>query len=258
MPVAASLHYLVHNQGAVHQPPVLLIHGAGGDHLYWPPQVRRMRYGRIFAVDLPGHGLSGRLGCQRIEDYARSLIYFLDALGISQAAVVGHSMGGAIALQMALDWPQRVLALGLTATGASLPVSPQLLESFAHEHTVAQGIDIILKWAFSPDADDKLRRLARRRMEKVRPPVLHGDFVACNAFDVRARLGEIQVPALILAGTADKMTPLRFAESLHKGLPQAELRLLPQAGHMLMLERPEETAAALEAWLRELPYRPGM
>ena len=258
MPVAASLHYLVHNQGAVEQPPVLLIHGAGGDHLYWPPQVRRMAYGRIFAVDLPGHGLSGRLGCQRMEDYARSLIYLLDALGISRAVVVGHSMGGGIALQMALDWPQRVLALGLVATGAHLPVSPQLLDAFSREETVARGIDIIMKWAFSPSADEKLRRLARRRMEKIRPPVLHGDFIACNAFDVRARLGEIAAPALILAGSADKMTPVRFAEGLRTGLPRARLRLFSQAGHMLMLERPEETARTLSEWLRALHYHPGM
>ncbi len=257
MPTAASLYYLEHNTQAFSQPPVVLIHGAGGDRLYWPPQIRRLPHGRIYAIDLPGHGLSGRPGCQRIEDYAQAIIYWMDALKLPGIVAIGHSMGGAIALQLALSWPQRILGLGLIATSAHLPVAPSLLNTFARDETVAQGIDMVIRWSFAPQTDEKLKNLARRRMAQARPTVLHGDFLACNAFDVRARLPEIRAPALILAGSADKMTPLHLAQSLQKGLPQARLQTFPQAGHMLMLERPQETAQALEAWLPTLPYRPG-
>lgn len=257
MPIAAAMYYFSYHEGAVNQPPVLLIHGAGGDYQYWPPQLRRLRYGRIYAPDLPGHGRSGKVGCQYIEDYARAVVYFMDALGIYSAVVVGHSMGGAIALQLALDWPQRVLGLGLVATGAHLPVAPQLLDAFARSETVPAGIDIIISWAFSQQADNSLQNLARRRMMGIRQPVLYGDFLACSRFDVRARLGEIRVPALILAGGADRMTPLRFSDELRNRLPNASLQIFPEAGHMLMLEQPEATAQALEDWLRSWPYRAG-
>ncbi len=257
MPLASNLHYFVHNEGTMREPPVLLIHGAGGDYLHWPPQIRRLPFGRIYTVDLPGHGHSGLLGCQLIEDYARALIQLLDALNLPSVIAVGHSMGGAIALQMALSYPQRILGLGLVSTGAHLPVSEQLLNMLAHEETSAAGLDFVIKWAFSPATDKNLRNLARRRMSAVRPTVLHGDFAACNDWDVRHRLGEIQCPALILAGTADKMTPLRLTEGLKKGLPRAEMQTFVDAGHMLMLERPVEVAQALTDWLKKQPYRLG-
>lgn len=257
MPIAAKLYYFVHNEGAASQPPVLLLHGAGGDHLHWPPQVRRLDYGRIYALDLPGHGTSGLLGCQRIEDYVQAVLYFMDELKLFQAVLVGHSMGGAIALQMALSHPQRVLGLGIVSSGAHLPVSPKLLDALSREETMPGAVEMIMQWAFSPSADANLRRLALRRMRQVRSTVLHGDFLACNDWDIRAQLDKIHCPTLILAGSADKMTPLRYAEFLHQALPQSALQVFPESGHMLMLERPQEVASALTDWLKTLSFQPG-
>src|SRR5512142_1639337 len=98
MPTAAGLYYFAHGAENVSRPPVILIHGAGGSHLSWPPQMRRLHDERILAVDLPGHGKSAGVGHHAVEDYAAGILAFLAALKLNQAVLVGHSLGGAVAL----------------------------------------------------------------------------------------------------------------------------------------------------------------
>src|SRR5512140_1427122 len=99
MPIAAGLYYFAHGADLLTRPPVVLIHGAGGNHLYWPPELRRMPNQRVFAVDLPGHGNSHGVGHHTIDDYAEGILAFAKALKLASIALVGHSMGGALALQ---------------------------------------------------------------------------------------------------------------------------------------------------------------
>ena len=77
---------------------MVLIHGAGGDHLFWPPEMRRLPDYRVITLDLPGHGKTEGPGCQSIQDYARDVAEFMDVASLSRAVFVGHAMGGAIAL----------------------------------------------------------------------------------------------------------------------------------------------------------------
>ena len=225
--------------------PVVLVHGAGGTSLHWPPQVRRLPGMWTLAVDLPGHGRTEGIGAQDIAAYAARLAAWAEAVGFDEALWVGHSMGGAIVLTLALTYPQKVRALGLVATGARLPVNPALLDNTAHEATFPLAVEAIMKWAFSKQTPPRLRELATERMLEVRHTVVHNDFAACNRFDVTEHLGEIEAPALIIHGTADKMTPFRYAEFLADRLPQATLVTVPDAGHMVMLEQPEAVADAL-------------
>src|SRR5512140_3821878 len=111
MPQSAGIFYFSHGTEHVSRPPIVLIHGAGGTHLHWSPQVRRIPGQRIYAIDLPGHGKSGGVGSQHIDEYVCSVIDFLDELKFSTAVIVGHSMGSAIALKLALDFPKRVTGL---------------------------------------------------------------------------------------------------------------------------------------------------
>jgi len=148
----------------------VLVHGAGGTHLHWPPQVRRLPGFRTLAVDLPGHGRSEGVGEQEIDAYVRRLVSWAEAVGFSQALWVGHSMGGAIVLSLALAYPEKVRGLGLVATGARLPVNARLLESTAHAETFPLAVETIMKWAFSPQAPPRLRELAAQRMQEVRTP----------------------------------------------------------------------------------------
>jgi pimeloyl-ACP methyl ester carboxylesterase len=257
MPVAASLHYFSHLEEEYLRPPIVFIHGAGGNFLHWPPEVRRLPGQRIFSPDLPGHGRSDGVGRQAIDDYAQCILDFLDALRVHKAILIGHSMGAAIALTIALDYPRRTLALGLLGGGARLKVSPDLIQSTSNPATLPQALQAIAEMAFSPVVEPRLKQLAMQRLAATRRTVLNGDFIACNRFDVMSQLAKIRVPTLVVCGADDRMTPPRYSEHLALSLKRAELVIVPDAGHMVMLERPKAVASALASFIKEIRYRPG-
>ncbi len=244
-----SLFYDQHPAPGSPIPPLLLIHAAGGQRANWPPQVRRLRGVHTIAPDLPGHGRSAGAGRETIGDYASDMLALADALGIEWCIPVGHSMGGAVALQMALDAPERVAGLGLVATGARLRVSPAILDNILGDYDAA--VEHLIDHEFGPRVDDNVRRLARRQLRELPPRVLHGDYVACDAFDVRDRLPEISVPALVVGGSEDRMTPPKYARYLSDHLPNATLVLLEGGGHMIPAEFPDELARILWEWLAD-------
>jgi pimeloyl-ACP methyl ester carboxylesterase len=222
---------------------VVLIHGAGGSRLSWPPGVRRLADVRTLAIDLPGHGGSPPAAQQAsISAYVAVLIDWMDAVHLERALLVGHSMGGAIALWMALETPSRVLGLGLLGTAAELKVHPALLAAASSPETSPRAIQRIIRWSFSPEAPARLKELTARRMEETPPAVLYSDLLACDRFSVEDRLNKVRVPALVLCGSQDKMTPPEQSRRLAQGLPGARLEILQGAGHMLMQEQPQSVA----------------
>ncbi len=257
MPYAASLYYAENPRGVGSKPPLVLIHGAGGTHLHWPAALRRLNGYRVYALDLPGHGKSEGAGEQSILTYARSVVDWMDAIGLRRAVFAGHSMGGAIAQTLALEFPTRVMGLVLVGTGAKLRVAPAILENAASESTFPRAVETIVNWAFSSSTDARMVEIAARRWAEVRPAVLHGDFVACDRFDVMDRLEEIPVPTLVVCGEEDQLTPLRFSQYLAENIPQATLVTVAKAGHMVMLEQPQAVAQAVEQFLEGIAFRPG-
>jgi pimeloyl-ACP methyl ester carboxylesterase len=225
--------------------------------LYWPPQVRRLPGQRILALDLPGHGKSAGTGFHTIEGYASGLAEFIRSIGVSKVILVGHSMGGAIALQMALEYPQHVLALCLLGTGAKLRVAPAILKAAADPATFLEAVALVCELSFAAHTSPRLREVAAARMAEVRPSVLHGDFLACDAFDATGRLERVAVPTLLICGAEDKMTPPWYSEFLGTRIRGSALELVPDAGHMVMLEQPEPVARHIERFLNGIPYWPG-
>lgn len=234
-------------------PPLLLIHGAGGQHTHWPPQVRRIARAHTFAPDLPGHGRSPGPGRTSIAAYAADLLALMGALGVERFIPVGHSMGGAIALQIALTAPERVAGIALITTGAHLPVSDVLLGNALTDFPAL--VDFVQMYAWGPHADEKLQRTGRRQLESCPAEVVHGDYLACNHFDARERLAEITCPALVVGATHDRMAPPRLSQFLADHLPDATFYLVEEAGHYLPSEHPHEVAEILAGWLDEHPLR---
>lgn len=248
MPIAADLYYHEYS-GDAEGPPVILIHGAGGNHLHWPPQVRRLPGWRVLALDLPGHGKSPGRSRQTIEALTECVQEWASALDLPPAVYVGHSMGSAIALTLAIERPQRVKALGLLGASSRLRVNPNLMGFASNETTFPKAVTSVVEWSFGPEAPERLKELATERMLETRPTVLHSDFLACAEFDRTECIREIKQPTLIVAGSADRMVPPRESRFLADNMPNARLEIVPDAGHMVMLEQPEEVARLLQEFL---------
>jgi pimeloyl-ACP methyl ester carboxylesterase len=258
MPVAAGLYYFAHEAENFSRPPVILIHGAGGYHLSWPPQIRRMHNQRIFAVDLPGHGKSDGVGHHTIDDYTVEIIEFIKALKLNTAVLAGHSMGSAIALNAAILFPGKVLGLCLLGSGAHLRVAHSILQSASDPSTFAATIRLIMDHSFAPQANARLKELAAQHMEETRSSVLYGDLLACNAFNITDQLTQVTVPTFILCGALDKMVPLKSSEILRDNITGAQMDIMSNVGHMLMLEQPDKTSEKLSAFLNTISFLPGL
>lgn len=251
MPIAAGLYYFAHGEELQDCPPVLLIHGAGGSHLNWPPQLRRLSGQRVFTLDLPGHGKSEGVGRQDITEYTRSVYEFMKALHLSSAIVVGFSMGSAIAISLALEYRKRVLGLGLIGSGGKMRVAPSTLELASNASSFLPAVEAIIENSYSSDVDPRLKELAVEQMQETRQAVLYSDLVACDAFDVMEHVDKIHVPTLLVCGSADRMMPPNRSEYLRDQIEGAQLHILEGAGHMVMIERPDEVAGLLTEFLRQ-------
>lgn len=230
---------------------IVFVHGAGGSHLVWGRQVAALaRSHRVSAIDLPGHGRAQAPSCSAVAEFGAALVSFIEQCDREPAVLVGHSMGGAVALTVALERPDLVRGLVLVATGARLRVSPLVLEGLESEPQAA--LAAVNDLAFGPAATERMRAVSARAMREAGPGVLLGDLRACDAFDVMGRLGEIATPTLVIAATEDRLTPLKYARFLAAGINGARLHVVEGAGHMVMLERPDEASAVIEGFVAGL------
>ena len=232
--------------------PLLLIHGAGGNALLWGAVMSRLVGAVSIALDLPGHGRSPGPGQTSIAAYASTVGALADALGLGEVVVAGHSMGGGIALHLALSHPTRVRGLVLLSTTARLFVAPELLRQLTDDPAAARRW--IVETGYGPRTTLRTRDLGLAQLAHVEPGVLHGDFVACSLFDVRARLREIRAPALVACGADDRLTPPKYVRALAEGLANARFEVVPGAGHMLPMEAPAAVAEMVQGFLGGLVH----
>jgi pimeloyl-ACP methyl ester carboxylesterase len=240
------------------RPAVVFLHGAGMDHTVWTLPARHFaRHGRtVLALDLPGHGRSGGSCLQGIPAMADWVIAVLDALGIGQAALAGHSMGSLVALDAAARHPVRVRALAMVGTTVPMPVSDVILEESAANRRSA--FEMLTAWGYSKahqyggnsNPGIWMTGATLRLFERARPGVLHADMSACNSYaDGLQRAAQVQCPALLVLGAEDRLTPLRSTAALRQALGKASVRVIERAGHTLMVEAPNELLDALKTIL---------
>jgi pimeloyl-ACP methyl ester carboxylesterase len=258
MPISDGLYYFLHEGGRASQPSVILIHGVGGDHLSWPPEVRRLPEYTVYALDLPGHGKSSGSGLQSISAYAQRIVQFLNDIRLFKAVVIGHSLGGAVALTLAVEHADRLAGMVLIASGERLPMPSSILENAGNPSTFPLAVQALQEAAFGPQSETRLKELSFKRLSATRPTLLYGDLLACDNFNISNRLAAIRTPTLVICGTADRLSPLRYAEDLASSIPGAALQTVDGAGHMVMLEQPHRVAGLLNVFLNTLPYRAGI
>lgn len=251
MVAGQRLFFARHKGPSEKAPALLLLHGAGGSRLEWPAELRRMPNAAVYVLDLPGHGRSELPGRDTIEDYASVVLAFIEKAGLRDVVVLGWSMGGAIAQLIGLRQPPAVTALVLVSTGARLRVMDAILEGVVDDFQATAEVIVDNVWA--EGAPSALVEASRRRLQQADPAVVHGDYVACNRFDLMDGLSEIALPTLVINGTADRMTPLKYGRFLAQEIPDARLVVVEGAGHMVALEEPEAVAAAVHRFLGDLP-----
>lgn len=231
---------------------MVLFHGAGGNRLIWDGVTEILSVAGVPAValDLPGHGDSPIPITPDVGGIVSAVTERLSGAGITRIAVVGHSLGGAVALTIAARKSIEVIGLGVVSSGARLPVSDALLDGLMGNFgsTVAK----ITRAAFSKTAAQDTISSVEKMMAAAGPALLHSDFSACAGYGMtNPELMGITCPVAIICGEEDKLTPMALSEELAASLKGSVLTRLPAVGHMSMLESPRGTAGALiDLWER--------
>lgn len=224
----------VERQGSLDGPSVVLLHHGLGSTQAWRSQVALLAQAGfdVIAYDRWGYGQSDprpSLSAPTFEDDLGDLEGVLDALHIEQAALVGHSDGGTIALYFAVSQPHRLRALAVVAAHVYI------------EEKMLPGIEAV-RWAFENDARLRagLRRIHGEKTERVFYNWYHGWVRPENAgWDMRPLLAHITCPVLVVQGMLDEHATPQHARDLARALPNAQLWLLQNANHML----PQESGA---------------
>lgn len=240
------------------EPTIVFIHGAAMDHTVWAMHTRYFMHVHrsVIALDLPAHGSSQGSPLPSIEMMSDWVSRCLDHLGVGRVALVGHSMGALVALELAANNTDRVGTLALLGAAVPMAVSEELLDAARREHAAA--VDMMVLWghAYSsqlggnPVAGIHVVHTAKRLLERARPGVLFNDLNACNDYqNGEGSALKVTAKTTLVCGTEDKMTPLRAGRALAESIPGCLIQTVPQCGHLLMSEQPEHTHRKLVAAL---------
>ncbi len=241
---------------------LLFVHGAGGTSLYWGIQLSELsKKFRVIAIDLPGHGKTDRLKEKAtIERYADHVAGFMKQIKLSHTIIAGHSMGGLVVQQLALKRPELFEKLIIVDSTANFPDPTSNLnqsatmESLRNAYT-KESAEVLAKAIMS-------RLFSKKTLEKGLSPILKylptesvydtsiwlRDFEAGRGVDLRGKVKDINIPTLIIAG-ADSMLPNSMSQFLHENIKGSMLEIIPDAGHMIMLEKPDEFNQAILSFI---------
>lgn len=236
------------------KPTILFVHGAGMNHSVWTLQARYFAHhgANAVAVDLPGHGHSEGPPLPSIEAMGDWIAAVIEALGTKQAVLVGHSMGALVCLQAASVHPVEVEGLALLGVSPTMPVHPALLEAAAAGQPLAA--ELVSSWGHGPAGHVGGNRApggwlmghALKLLARAPEGVLHNDLAACNAYENGMQAAAaIRCPTLIVSGDQDRMTPAPQGAKLAQVIQGAELVGIEGSGHLMLVEKPDETLDAL-------------
>jgi 4,5:9,10-diseco-3-hydroxy-5,9,17-trioxoandrosta-1(10),2-diene-4-oate hydrolase len=261
-------------------PPIVFVHGLAGSWQNWLENLPHFAAAghRVVAFDLPGFGSSDMPGEKiSIPGYGRLVDALLDRLGIGPVVLVGNSMGGFIAAEVAIQFPARVERLVLNSA-AGLTIEYQRDERMLG--VLRFGQRLLLAWggfvavrseavARRPRARELLLRLVVAHPDRLPAPLVaeqvrsggHPGFIdaldALTDYPIRARLPEIACPTLIVWGAEDRLVPVGDADEFERLIPGARKVVWPDTGHVAMLERPDAFNRLVEAFVNEEPAAVG-
>ncbi|MCZ6831009.1 MAG: alpha/beta hydrolase [Gammaproteobacteria bacterium] len=239
---------------------VVFIHGAGMDHTVWVMPARHFaRHGfNVVAPDLPGHGRSVGDALASVDAMADWICSLLQALGMSQAIIVGHSLGSLIALNLAARHPEYASRLALLGTSTPMPVADSLLNA-ARDNSHA-AIDMANTWShsrFGQIGGNEVPGMwmtvgGERLLERAAEGVFFADLNACNEFVNGAELAlEVQCPSLVIIGCQDMMTTPISSRQVVAAIPDSRSIELERCGHSMLSEKPDAVLNALKSIIQD-------
>jgi pimeloyl-ACP methyl ester carboxylesterase len=271
MPVAeidgVSIAYETRGEG----PPLVFLHCWTGNRAFYFEQVARFsRDYRCICLDFPGHGESGECDDYSVESFGEMTVELMHRLGVERAVFAGHSLGGMVALYLALEHPEMVAGLMLLDTTSYLSqtifqrifaLAAVMLGTIAYEISRtgfrhAKGL-VAGVAATHPLATPQSRIITARECSKVSNYSMARTLNNARRYNVTGRLGEIRVPSMIVVGTGDLLADVRHAKVLARGLENSTITVVHGAGHMALFEKPDVVNEAIEVFLnRTYPPKP--
>jgi pimeloyl-ACP methyl ester carboxylesterase len=248
------VHYEVYGRGK----PVILLHGWLGSWGLWQETMSFLgRYYRTYALDFWGFGESGKKReTYAVQDFVSLVDQFMEQLGIFNAPLVGHSMGGTVSLSVAIKYPQRVskvVVVGSPIVGSSLALPLKLAgyRGIAFMLFNMMGAFRFAVRAASPIIcrDERFADMMDRDLSRTTLESFLLSIASLRRTDLRPMLGQIKIPAMGMYGDRDVIVHPRQWEPMKKGIDHAQIERFPSAGHFPMLEEPQNFGERLKAFL---------
>lgn len=229
---------------------LLFVHGSGGDSCVWKAQHRLAGEHRVVSLDLSGHGGSDDVEAPPGQETLAA--YVSDVAAVAKATdaevLLGNSLGGAVIQWGIVSDTLDPDAAVLVGSGAKLAVLADLRDWLATDFDRAVAF-LHQPGRFFADADERLVAASREAMHDCGRAVTERDFLTSHVFDIRDQLGEIDCPVLAIGGALDELTPPIYHEYLARQLPNGVLAIVPDAAHLVMLERPDRFNTAVTTFL---------
>ena len=240
-----------------HEPPgdgkhLLFLHGNAGTLASWETHLHEeSQYNDTYAIDLPGHGRSGGAPLPSVAAYRDMLSDFMQGMAIEPAVLVGHTLGGLVAVALATHSPDAVEAVVLVSPYVKWRASKATLKA------LSQAVETGTTPALEPDlyaqgASDLVLQWARRQQERVSAETLLLDLTAYADFDLANELLDVKQPALLIVGAKDRRATESEARALAATMPNATVAVVPNASHMVMVEQPPAFQQILDDFLATL------
>jgi len=250
-----DIHYVECGQG----PALVMGHSLALDHRLYDPVVERLsQHHRVIRPDFRGHGLSTKPhSAYSLAEMTDDLVAFVDALALETFSYVGLSMGGMIGMRLALRCPERIRALALMDTSADVEPGRVAFEQWANmmrgRPASDSDVEMFLGISVSPaflQANPPRLDVWRERLKANDPEGnYHAQMAVLRRDSVLERLGELEMPVLFVVGEVDSPTPQAVAEEMHRRVSGSALHVVPGAGHLTVVEEPQQVGAVLENFL---------
>jgi len=248
-----NLHYIEGDKFDKSRPTILMIHGAAQSSSTWKYQLDLFKNHPSFnfiALDLPGRGGSGGEGFRTLVEYKESVLKFIKHLNLENIILIGHSMGGGVAMLLAMDHPEFIKACVLAATGAKLKVAEQTLDTVKNNYEMF--CEVSPDRMFAENSPENLKEEFKSDLVDTGAEVCYWDLVACNEFDILNDVQKISTPTLIISADKDILTPVKYGEYLHQKIYGSRFHEIKGSGHFIMQEKTNEFNNILEDFLNNI------